>query len=382
MKGMKLFEAMTELDDDLLLDAYAPKPAARLGWKITLVAAVVSLLVVTVFASVVGRAEIVATPRENGYAVTFRAVDLLPSDVGYWYPQELPEDYEAHWIGSNEGNRQSMNFICDRRLNFTIGDGGVIHFTYGVAWNMPEYVLENVYASEKCQISGHQAQLFRSGHETTVIRDGEIRNVTVYEDWLFWIDAERKIGFMLRFVGYTPVDLVAMAESVTQVEELTATYEVDVGAAVMKLGDYDLPWLPADYAYAATYGRPAYPLTRDPYSGYVHKVYRDPEFHELHLYYEYLPNGCSSIAGVDAQLLQASALDLNGVAATYYETPEGEPYAIVWQREDTARITLTFTLRTDSLLLPADMTKEELIRAAESLALTQPADTTVPGWLK
>ena len=382
MKGLRLFEEMTELDDDLILEVCEPKPRNRIGWKIVLLAAMVSMMAVTVFAAVAGRAEIAVTPVEDGYSVVFRSRDLWPVDVGYWYPGELPEGYEIHWIGSNEGNRQNMTFTCDKYLNHTYGDQGVINFTYGVASQMPDYTLEHMDTVESLKIGQHDARSFQRSNEATVFRDGTFQDVTVWEQWLFWTDAQKRIGFVLHFVGYEPVDLAAMAEGVGQVEMLTATYENDVGAAVMKLGNYDVQWLPEGYAYSAVYGKPSYPWVNDPELGYVHKVYRNAAFYELHLYYEYLPGKTESIALTQPELLTSFPIDLGGIEATYYETADGQPYAVVWQRKDTERIELTFTLRTDGLPMEGGVTREELIRMACSVELTEAADTTVPGWLK
>lgn len=370
MNQMELFEHLTDIDDALILDVDNIPARQKSGvlLRLVLVAALISLMTVTITAATRGMAKIVVTPTDTGYMVGFANLDIKPPEHSDWYPQSLPAGYEEKYVSSNEQHFRSITFMD--------GEDGKLMFTYGPAGYIPDYTIEGSASSERTRVGRFDARMFSTVTEQTDYIDGKAVSVQVYDEWLFWVDGERKLGFVLRYAAVEKLDLISIAESVIQVEQLEATYQYTADAAVVKLGDYRPGWMPEGYEYVITYGDPINPLLSPDYPGHVHRVYRNEWNYEVHLFYEYIPVYRSSRAGVVMGNLIQEAIDLNGTPATYYETPWGAAYAIVWQRQDVERIPLTFTLYSDGISSTESISKEDLIRMAESITMIMAADTS------
>jgi len=373
MNQMDLFEHLSDIDDDLIMDAdnIPVHRKQRVLLRLALVAALISLMVVSVFGVTRGRAEIVVTPTDSGYMVNFRNLDIWPVEESDWYPQKLPAGYEEKWIGSYENHFRYITFVDD--------DDGKLMLTYGPARYMPGYSIDDHTDGGFRRVENHEARTFSAVTEEIRYSSGKPVSVQVYSEWLFWVDGEQKMGYMLRYASIEKLDLISIAESIVQVDTLEATFQIEADAAVRKLGDYRPEWMPEGYEYVITYGRSINPLMNTNYPGYVHRVYRNTQNYEVNLFYEYIPRHLSSTAGaiidIGADLLEVS-IDLNGTPATYYETPWGAAKAIVWQRQDVEGIPLTFTLYSDGISTTESISKNDLIHMAESITMINAADTS------
>lgn len=370
MKGEKLFEAFSDLSDELLQDLdHAPvKHSGGLVRRVLLAAAVISLLTISAIGSVMGSAEIRVTPHEDGCMVMFLNRSMGPVEQVDWYPLALPEGYSVSMIDSNEHHFRS--------IAFEDGDDGKLRLTYGPARYMPGYVVEGTSEGVHTKVGGDQALLFTTVTPATDYSTGAPMEIQVHAGWLFWFDEESKHSFVLRYAAKEELDLVAIAESVTPTDPLVFTYKSFADAAVVKMGDYQPMWLPDGYRLVDTYGFPTsanYGVTE---RGYVHRLYRNAENYEVHLYYEYIPrrhtSNVSELHGAEPM----EQIDLNGIPAQYYETEWGVPLAVVWEREDAENFPLTFTLYSDGLSTAQSISKEDLIRMAEQITLVAEADTT------
>lgn len=373
MNQMDLFEQLTDIDDDLIMDA-DNIPVHRkqsVLFRLALVAALISLMVVSAFGVTRGRAEIVVTPKDSGYVVKFQNLDIWPVEESDWYPQNLPAGYEEKWIGSYENHFRYITFVDDA--------DGKLMLTYGPARYMPSYSIDDHTGGEFIRVGKHEARTFSAVTEEIRYDSGKPVSVQVYSEWLFWVDGEQKLGFVLRYASTEKLNLISIAESVVQVDTLEATFQIEADAAVKKLGDYRPEWMPEGYEYVITYGSPINPLMNTNYPGYVHRVYRNMQNYEVNLFYEYIPKHLSSTAGslidIGVDLIEES-IDLNGTAATYYETPWGAAKAIVWQRQDIEGIPLTFTLYSDGISSTESISKDDLIHMAESIVMINAADTS------
>lgn len=373
MKRMDLFDELTYIDDDLILEAHET-PVLRkqnILFRLASVTAIIFLMAISVFGVTSGRSEIIVTPTDNGSMVSFRSLDIWPVEESDWYPQNVPEGYEKKWIGSYEKHYRYITFVDD--------DDGKLMLAYGPARYMPGYSIDDHTGGEFIRVGKHEGRIFSAGTEEIRYDSGKPVSVQVYREWLFWVDGEQKLGFMLRYASTEKLDLISIAESIVQVDTLEATFQIEADAAVRKLGDYRPEWMTAGYEYVITYGSPVNPLMNRNEPGYVHRVYRNMQNYEVHLFYEYIPRHLSSTASaiidIDADLLEAS-IDLNGTPATYYETPWGAAKAIVWQRQDVEGIPLTFSLYSDGISSTESISKDDLIHMAESIEMVNAADTS------
>lgn len=373
MNHMEIFEHLTDIDDALIMDADSIPAYQKRSVlpRFILVAALISIMAVTVFAAAIARAEIVVVPTDTGYTVTFRNLDVWPVEHSDWYPKNLPAGYEEKEIGSYESHSRSIAFVN--------GDDGKLMLTYGPARYMPDYTIDGSASCDIVHVGNYEAYSFSAVTEQIRYNEGKISPIQVYDEWLFWVDGERKMGFLLRYAATEKLDLITIAESVVQVDPLEAANHDNADAAIVKLGDYRPTWIPAGYEYITTYGCPINTLMNPDYPGYVHSVYRNERNYEVNLFYEYIPKNKSSIAGtildIETKTLRES-IDLNGIPATYYETQWGTAYAIVWQRQDVEGVALTFTLYSDGISSTESISKEDLIRMAESIVMINAADTS------
>lgn len=370
MKGEKLFDAFSDLSDELIQDLdHAPaKRSGGLVRRVLLAAAVISLLAVSAIGSVVGSAEIRVMPHEDGCIVMFLNRKMGPVEQVDWYPRTLPEGYTEFMIDSNEHHFRSISFWD--------GDDGKLRLTYGPARYMPGYVVEGISEGIHTKVGGDQALLFTTATPVTDYSTGVPREIQAHAGWLFWFDEESKHSFVLRYAAKEELDLISIAESVTRTDPLTFTYRHFADAAVVKLGDYQPMWLPDGYQLVDTYGFPTskYHGFTDP--GYVHRLYRNAEQFEAHLYYEYIPHRLTSNVSELHGAEPTEQLDLNGIPAQYYETEWGVPLAVVWTREDVENFPLTFTVYSDGLSTTQSISRDDLIHMAEQITMVTEADTT------
>lgn len=369
MKEMELFELLTDIDDAYIteVDALRPQRRRKTALRLVLLAALLPIIVVCAVASARSRAELTVTATDDGYSVLFRSTDDWPTEWTDWYPQSLPEGYTEKRVSSDES-------YC-RNIVFLNGKYSALTLTYGLPRYLPAYSVAGEQA-ENVQVGKYQALHFTAVTEQTLYLDGALALTPVYHDWLFWVDGENKLGFVLQAVSLTQLDLQAVAQSIARVDTLPSGGQPDADAAMVKLGDYNPQWLPEGYRHVATYGTPAYPLTSRWYSGYVHKRYRNADYYELHLFYEFIAQGQTSCAGVIDDTLLPEAITVGGYDAVYYETPWGAPYAVVWSREDVAGVPLTFTLYADAIAGAQSISRDELLRIAEGITMTTAANTT------
>lgn len=350
MTGKDLFFALTELDDELILETPEARPRAhrpaRLGLRIAVIAALVALLVVTAGAALLrGSLELSPIQIENGrdgYVVSFRATDDQPVEMESWYPDWLPEGMEMYWSTTNEWGYQTLQFR---------GQEEYFALSYGKMGQLPDKTLTSV-------------------RELEAITIGTCPGYWIVDmaPLLVWADQQRGIAFWLVAVNLSQDTMIAIAESVAPTDYIPGRYQYEADAARVKLGDYDLQHLPQGYGLYQIYGAPCNPISFPANYGYVHKVYRDVQYYELHLYYEHT----SLFEPSRVELPHGSRLeiDLRGQTAWLICDDLGNPCAVSWEQTDPNGIRLLFTLKADHL------TRKDLLEAAESLVCVTQADTT------
>ncbi|MBE6950783.1 MAG: hypothetical protein E7451_05535 [Ruminococcaceae bacterium] len=369
MNGMKLFEALSGLDDDLILTQTQEPPVRihRRLRRLLIAAAAAVLLSITALGIAQGSGRIDLQELDGQTILSFRALDIFPVEVGGWYPTQLPDGYEVYFIGDNADNTQT--------INFTNGEVGYLQLCFGEVKQMPDYTLSEDAALQNIRIGEHDALLSKAIFEKTALRGGHVVTLQIHTDGLFWIDSQNRLAYALRYQGEDPLDLIPIAESIAPTEALSPTYQDFAKAATVKLGDYAPTWLPEGYQFVSLHGNPVNPLMHPEEQGHVRKVYQNAEHYRIDLFYEYLPDGSASVTDVDPALLTATPARVGDLDAVCYTSVDGTAYAVVWQREDAVGIPLTFTLRCNSVSSGEYVTMEELLKIAESVTLLTPANT-------
>lgn len=343
--------------------------------RLAVIAAVICVLALTTAAVAATIARISMDVRsvqveESGdtYTVAFKPTDAEPINLGDWYPDALPEGLELKYVSSGESGM---------RLLYFSGEEEFFLFGYAKANEERTFQVQHVDSVEWLDVGNVKGCLFtRMGGEQ--FQDSAIlltpeKAVTknhkgVRQQILFWTDEDRGIGFVLNYVGEGDYDLTAIARSVAETAEpLAYTFQIGAEAAVRKLGDYQPGWLPEGYSLSGEYGETCNPLMSPDWYGYVHRVYRNEDYYELHLYYEYIPKGEMSQVILNAQ--SCHPVLIGQIQGSVLEAGDGTALGIVWEQTDEFGIALTFTVCAD------DWSEEELLAFAQSVYCAQEANT-------
>lgn len=349
MNGQELFFSLTDMDDQMILDARESPPRLhhplRTGLRVALIAALIGALVITAGAVIFrGSLELAPLQIENerdGYVISFRATDNQPVVMESWYPQWLPDGMEMYWSTSDEYGYQVLHF-----RNETQG----FDLAYGKMGQLPDKTLTNVKVLEEITIGSCSGFWILDMNPILV-----------------WADQHRGIAFWLIGANLDKDTMLTIAKSLAPTDYIPGRYQYEADAARVKLGDYDLQHLPEGYELYQIYGTPCNPISYPSDYGYVHKVYRNDQYYELHLYYEHISIFESSRVELPQGTTQQ--VNLNGQSVWLTCDIDGTLCAVSWAQTDSHGIQLLFTLKADHL------TRPELLETASSLICTTEADT-------
>lgn len=350
MTGESFFFELTELDDQLILEAQeqpSPRQRGRAWVRAALLAAVLLLLALTAGAALL-RGSLDISPiqiqtGETGYVISFRATDDLPVELGSWYPTWLPEDMEMYMSTTDEAGYQVLLFRGQERMRY-------FSLSYAKMGCLPEECLTSVRSLEAVSV-------------------GDCPGYWIVDKTpiLLWADRERGIVFRIMTVNLERETIMRIAESVSPTDYIPGRYQYEADAAQIKLGDYELTCLPDGYELWRVYGATCNPLINPRTYGYVHKLYQDDACYELHLYYEYT----SLFEPSRVELPQGSReeITLMGQPAWLIFDQWDQPCAVSWEHTDSGGIRLLFTVKADHL------SRERLLDAAGSLVCVTEANT-------
>ncbi len=351
MNGQELFFSLTDVDDQMILDARESPPQLhhplRTGLLVALIAALIAALVVTAGAVLLrGSLELSPIQVENGregYVVSFRATDDQPVRMESWYPQWLPDGMEMTWSTTDELGYQVLSFQSEAQF---------FSLAYGKMGQIPDKTLSSVREIEAVTIGACPGYWIVDANPTLV-----------------WADQQLGIAFWLIGAGAN-IDretMVTIAESVAPTDYIPGRYQYEADAARVKLGDYTLRDLPPGYVLYQTYGSPCNPIGYPADYGYVHKVYRNGQYYSLHLYYEH--TSIFEPSRVELPSGTRQEITLGGWNAWLIHDDLGNPCAVSWELTDSNGIRLLITVKADCL------TREELLNTAGSLICLTPANT-------
>lgn len=331
----------------------------RLSHRLPLVAAAVLVLAFSVSAALSRISMHVASLQVDGAdgvcTVSFTQGDDLPVGLGCWYPNGIGAEYELERVTSDENGCQDLVFRRNWDDKYTL-----LYFRADAA---SSFTLENVAAEGACEVNGHPGHWFRlTSAEVYNDRTRSLKPVPV--SVLFWVDETRGVGFRLAYCGSDTMDLTALAESVTELDEPLPTVNAPYAQAALRtLGDYDFADVPEGFYAQALYGEPTIPLdaTFADQRGYVHRIYLDGELYSLHLYYVYLPTYLLYYEQLDIEEPEVYRVphtsepimigDVPGEAV--YEADSGRLLGVSWKSTDARGAELSFSVTADRLDLPA-----------------------------
>lgn len=363
--------ARIRIQESLAREPKAPRHPPRFQMA-AVMAVLVFILSTVVVASTLDRIWLTVEPisleegAQGSYLVSFRPTDDAPIDLGNWYPQWLPEGFEEYYVGSDEYGIRTIIFENDEEF---------ICLTYGKANANRNWLVRGVDEVTEGKVGERSAILLtRTGDGDGVEQRRTLGNQGVSiplgtpDQILLWDDGERGVGFILDYVGGGECDLIRIAESMALMKEAPqVSYANYILAAIRKLGDYQLGYIPEGFVLEGVYGTPAYPLMNPEIYGYVHRVYVDQEFYRLELYYEFIPLH-EGTRGWDAKG-EYTYEDVK-IGSIYGRLVlVGEQMAVFWQQTDENGIKLQFTVKADRL------SREELLKVAESVYCAHTANT-------
>lgn len=196
----------------------------------------------------------------EGEKVTFQEVHDEFIELEAYYPQRIPEGYEMTFV-SNDAPMQH------RVIHFENGSGGLIK--YWLYLGDPASYLDIYGIEEKLEVDVNGLPgiwYWQTGDTQTLV----------------WADEALGYGFALR--GNDPaVDLLLMAKSTAQGEDLTPTHAPETLQALEELGDFGPTYLPEGYEELDVQGWPK----GDDWYSYVRKWYvNKAENTKIYLEYE------------------------------------------------------------------------------------------------
>lgn len=241
---------------------------AKVG-RIILIAAVIAALGVVTAWAVFSRINMkVIAPEENGsseYDVFFEPTDEEHIELGYWYPQSLPDGFEVDFV--------SEHLLDGQRIRFKNAVGDEMSFEYSIARESFGMGIPGDSAVEPVQVNDQVGKRF--------IRNTVDGNSTV----IIWTNSDRGIGFVLEYWGAGEVDLLSIAESVTEQDKgFTPTLSVYYDKALEELGNYVIGALPSGYERTEFIASPT--SLGGGYSAYVRQRFENADYAQIYLGYE------------------------------------------------------------------------------------------------
>lgn len=212
MKATDIMEALTDMDDDVLMRAEIDPPRryfillrsfrSAVAACLILALCITTVIVTDTFASETGLRWRVRY-RENEVTWLFKDGMKQEGDIPNYEPTWLPEGYV--WDRSHDG------ILRDRMTSYKNldEDQSWIHFSYMHISDKETYHLgsldKGTYEAESIEIKGQPGELY------TFVNEQD-------RGYLLWIDKRGCIVFLLDFDSGVE-DAIKIAESVTQIEE-------------------------------------------------------------------------------------------------------------------------------------------------------------------
>ena len=269
-----LIRAIGNIDPVLIQAAEVmDRPRRRIGRRLaSALIATASLLAFSITAYAVGRRIYMEIQESRVDDSTYYEMSFLPGDngyidLGYWYPEKLPDGFEEVFVSDHYST-------ADQCIWFENENGDTIRFDYAVAgdWNIS--VEADVVKTENVTVNGNPGQLFTSEY------DNNNASKTLY-----WYIEDRGIRFSLHFEGTADVDLLAIAESVTEQSEGRPVSSAErMDEALEELGVYMPTALPKGYELTETHASPT--SNGGGWYGYVNFLFENSEHDTIRLFYD------------------------------------------------------------------------------------------------
>ena len=278
--------------------------------------------------------------RSNGgatqYDITFMPVDNEYIELGYWYPETLPEGFEETFVSDHYWQSQTVHYGN--------GTDDWITYMYGIAGDWFNITLEGNFDIRDVTVGSNQGKMF--------IGDPADYDGNQYTT-IVWTDAERGLGFFLEYMGREQVDLATMAQSVTeQSEGHTSSWAQAQEEALEELGVYMPAFLPEGYELTETHAMPT--SEGSGWYAYVRRIFENADHKQIYLGYE--------TVGYSAEATEAE------IAEMVFPEPGMQVSAdtVTWYIEGVGpQLGLEFTMTAD------DLTADELLALAESVTLSE-----------
>lgn len=263
-------------------------------------------------------------------SIEFDHTDEDYIELGHWYPQSLPEGFEESFVSEIMSGGQNIHFENEA--------GDFLGLYCQIAGAANDSSLEGDFTIEDVDINGAPGQLFTDNAPADA----------AYYMVIFWTAPEQGVGFHLEYLGNEEIDLVAIAESVTQIDEAqapTPTYANKKYEALEELGDY-MPTIPEGYELYEFTGCPT--DMGGGWYGYVRRHWQNEAHDAIHFCYETF-----------SPAPDAGEIDFDTYEEALAKAEAGES-SIDWTDPE---LGLTFFLSADAL------SAEQLIALAESITL-------------
>lgn len=282
-----LIRAIGNIDPVLIQAAEVmDRPRRRIDRRLALaLIAAASLLAFSITAYAAGRRIYMEIQESRVDDSTYYEMSFLPGDngyidLGYWYPEKLPDGFEEVFVSDYYSYEGQTIWLKSK-------NGDTIRFEYAVAGDWNNSVETNVVKTENVTVNGNPGQLFTSEY------DNNNASKTLY-----WYIEDRGIRFSLNFEGTANVDLLAIAESVTEQNEgrpISLTERKD--EALEELGVYMPTALPEGYDLIETHASPT--SNGGGWYGYVDFLFENNEHDTIRLFYDTVSwNGITPKSGV------------------------------------------------------------------------------------
>ena len=310
--------------------------------------------------------------RNGDYVIEFTSMDNNPVELGYWYPEAIPEEYE---VSFDDGT-----FLGKRTVIFKKNENDFFTFAFFKTEYKKSFDAKNVKSVEKCKVGEAEGYIFTfpmepdySEHRVPVNQEDLYIKYSLPETAIVWTDAEKGIGFILDYVGEEDYDIIAIAESVAEIEAPEEnSYYIYYQAALRKLGDYQPGYLPEGYSETQTAGMPASIGCSGDYYGFVYRLYENPEFYDITLIYEFIPYSEDWRAFYNSfDINEDKTVFIGETEARFINYDGNRRIGLIWEEKvwEDRSVMLTFTLTANGV------SEDELLKIAENMTCVSEADS-------
>lgn len=284
MKKEDLFLAIGDIDNAWLERSEMPshrkeelimkRKPTRLLRNVLIAAAIMTILAVSVFASVNARIRMEITKYEDETTtnekptgpyevwVNFRETDNEYQELPSVYPQTIPEGYSLDFVSEYRYGLQ--------RLEYKNAAGEVaFDFIMELGGDGSEFGIKDVIREEEITVSGCPGVLYTTNNGCQCV---------------VWYDEDLGLGYHIASYD-TEVDVLSIADSVNHGERLIPTLSAEYGLALEQIGDYRITKLSEGYEEVVLTAAPL--ESGDGRYGYVRRTYSDKVSRDQYIYFEY-----------------------------------------------------------------------------------------------